>query len=374
MANRPREGSAPPYQACWSERDWRVKEPSDAPALEGIEAPTAQKKRGIVRRLYDWTIHWAETPYALWAVLFVACAALCHHAAAGDQGAHEISLPSTPENAGQLLVPVEPRRWIPEAALGVGGGDSANATGSAPIETNDETRRAAMPEKQRKRGLIRRLYDWTIAWAQAPYALWALFLLAFAEASFFPIPPDALLIAMALGTPSRSLLYAAVSTCGSVVGGVLGYAIGAFFFQAVGRRIISFFRAWNTYHAVSKRFSDHGFLYIFTAALTPIPYKVFTIAAGACRVNVGALVAASVIGRGLRFFAVGMLFMLFGSPIKTFIDRYFNLLTIAFLALGVAGFVCVKLLWRGATAEPEAPGSAPTRQEKAIEEDAAASP
>jgi len=220
-----------------------------------------------------------------------------------------------------------------------------------------------------RRGIVRRLYDWTLHWAETPYALWALFLLSFAEASFFPIPPDVLLIAMALGAPRRSLRFAAVCLAGSVLGGCAGYAIGMFLFEAVGKPIINVYGAWDAYNAISLGFRTHGFLYIFGAALTPIPYKVFTIAAGACKVEFGVLVAASVVGRGLRFFAVGALFKFFGPPVKRFIDRYFNLLTILFLALGIGGFVCVKLLWKRPPDEPEAPGGVPSHQEQAIEED-----
>ena len=230
------------------------------------------------------------------------------------------------------------------------------------------------PGARGRRGVARRLYDWTIHWAKTPYAVWALFLLALTEASFFPIPPDVLLIAMALGAPRRSLRFAAVCLAGSVLGGCLGYGIGMFLFGAVGKPIINFYGAWDTYNSISLGFRTHGFFYIFAAALTPIPYKVFTIAAGACSVKFGVLVVASVVGRGLRFFAVGALFRFFGPTVKRFIDRYFNLLTILLLALGIAGFVCVKLIWKRPPDEPEGPGSVPSRQEQPIKEDAAAAP
>lgn len=223
------------------------------------------------------------------------------------------------------------------------------------------------PAARKKRGILRRFYDWTIHWADTPYALWALFLLAFAEASFFPIPPDVLLIAMALGTPKKSLRFAAVCTAGSILGGCLGYAIGMFLFETLGRPIINFYGLWNSYNAIGEGFRTQSFLYIFSAALTPIPYKVFTIAAGACKINFGVLVVASAVGRGLRFFAVGALFRIFGRPIKKFIDRYFNLLTIAFLALLVAGFICMKLLWKGRAPEPVEPGKTPNQREQPVE-------
>ena len=204
----------------------------------------------------------------------------------------------------------------------------------------------------KKRGPVRRLYDWTIHWAFTPYAVWALLVLALAEASFFPIPPDVLLIAMALGAPRKALRYAAVCTVGSVVGAFLGYAIGMFAMDAVGMRVIEFYGLEETYRTISTGFRENGFLYVLAAALTPIPYKVFTIAAGACHLNLGVLTAASVVGRGLRFFAVGALFKLFGPPIQRLIDRYFNIVTIAFMVLLVLGFVLVKIIWSGEPSEP----------------------
>ena len=204
-----------------------------------------------------------------------------------------------------------------------------------------------------KRNVVRRMYDWTIHWAETPYGGWALFVLAFAEASFFPIPPDVLLIALALGAPKKSLRFSAVCTTGSVLGACLGYAIGMFFFEVIGRPILDFYSLWGSYGAISEGFRNNGFFYVFAAALTPIPFKVFTIAAGACQVSLGVVIAAAVLGRGLRFFVLGALFRLFGPPIKRFIDRYFNLLTVLFLIVGVLGFVCVKWLWGGEETAPQ---------------------
>ena len=215
-----------------------------------------------------------------------------------------------------------------------------------------------------RRNVVRRIYDWTIHWAETPHGSWALFVLAFAEASFFPVPPDVLLIALALGAPRRSLRFAAICTAGSVLGGCAGYAIGMFFFEVIGRPIFDFYGLWDTYAAISEGFRSRGFLYVFAAALTPIPFKVFTIAAGACHVSFGTLIAASVLGRGLRFFAQGVLFKVFGPPIKRFIDRYFNLLTALFVILGVLGFVCVKLLWKKAETTPSPPTDRPAPEQR----------
>lgn len=199
---------------------------------------------------------------------------------------------------------------------------------------------------RRRAGPLRRVYDWTVHWAQTPHAQVALFLLAFAEASFFPIPPDVLLIAMALGAPKKSLRYATICTVGSVLGGCFGYAIGAVLFEAVGKPILSFYGYLQQFGNLTAQLANYSFLGIFVAALTPIPYKVFTIAAGVCseHVSVWVLIAASVAGRGLRFFGLGAMFMAFGGHVKRFIDRYFDILTLALLVVGILGFLCVKVL------------------------------
>ncbi len=217
----------------------------------------------------------------------------------------------------------------------------------------------------RRPGPVRRLYDWTIHWADTPHAVWALFVLAFAEASFFPIPPDVLLIAMALGAPRKATKYAGVCLTGSVLGGCLGYAIGMFAFQAVGRPVLELYGYMDHFEHLREQFGQHGFLFILVAALTPIPYKVFTIAAGVCHTHVplSVLLLASVAGRGLRFFTLGILFRLFGAHIKRFIDKYFNLLSIAFVVLLVLGFLCVRLLIGendGAPGSPPGPDAVPT--------------
>lgn len=200
----------------------------------------------------------------------------------------------------------------------------------------------------RRRNIVRRAYDWTIHWSETPYAQWALFFLTFAEASFFPIPPDVLLMAMAMAAPRRALRFSLICTAGSVVGGCLGYYIGVAGYETIGKPVIEFYGAQAAFDKLVTNFGERGFLYVFVAALTPIPYKVFTIAAGVChqRVGLDVLIAASIAGRGLRFFAIGIGFRLFGARIKNFIDKYFNLLTIAFVVLLVLGFAMVKLVWK----------------------------
>ena len=194
-------------------------------------------------------------------------------------------------------------------------------------------------------GWLKKMYQWVLHWADTPYGMPALFLLAFAESSFFPIPADVLLIALALSKPRKSLWFATVCALGSVLGGMAGYGIGYFFWETVGQPIINFYHAQAAFAQVQGYYQQNAFLYVFTAAFTPIPYKVFTIAGGICQIRFWQdLVLASLIGRSLRFFLVAGLFYFFGPPIKKFIDRYFELLTILFSVLLVGGFIAIKYL------------------------------
>ncbi len=187
--------------------------------------------------------------------------------------------------------------------------------------------------------LLKRLYDWVLHWAETPYGTPALFVLAFAESSFLPIPPDVLLMALALSIPSRAFRYALLCTAGSLVGGMAGYAIGFFGYEAIGMPIIEFYRGQAIMGKVELLYSEYGFFGVLIAAVTPIPYKVFTISSGFFRFDVWSFLAASAIGRSLRFFVVAGLIYFFGPPIKSFIDRYFNVLTVAFMVLLIGGFV-----------------------------------
>ena len=209
--------------------------------------------------------------------------------------------------------------------------------------------------------IIRRLYDWVLHWAETPYGTWALFANAFAESSFFPIPPDVLLIALAAGKPKKSLRYAFICAAGSVLGGMAGYAIGYFLWAALGRPTdpVSVAAAppihggaWlfkyvpgfspEIFLRVRNAYEAHAVLTVFTAAFTPIPYKVITIAAGVCEINFVSFLIGSAIGRTMRFFVVAALVHRFGDPIKGFINRYFNILTIAFTILLIGGFVVAR--------------------------------
>jgi membrane protein YqaA with SNARE-associated domain len=193
-------------------------------------------------------------------------------------------------------------------------------------------------------GLVRRLYDWTLSWANTKYGMLALFVLAFIESSFFPIPPDILLIALCISLPSRSFFLALIASIGSVLGGMFGYYIGLAFYDTIGLWIIQTLHYEHYFQLVKGLYEANAFLSILTAAFTPIPYKVFTIAAGFFRIDFWTMVFASVIGRSARFFIVATLLFFYGERIKTFIDKYFNLLTIIFLALLIGGFLAIKYL------------------------------
>jgi len=188
----------------------------------------------------------------------------------------------------------------------------------------------------------RRLYDWVLHWAHTPHGLAALFVLAFAESSFFPVPPDVLLIALVLGAARRWILLAGLCTAGSVLGGLAGYGIGLFLMDTVGARVIEFYHAQAYYEKVAQWYQLYDFWIVLAAAFTPIPYKVFTIASGAFQIHVMGFTLASLVGRGARFFLVAGLLRLFGEPVRRFIDKYFDWLALAFLVLLVAGFAVIK--------------------------------
>lgn len=191
----------------------------------------------------------------------------------------------------------------------------------------------------------RRLYDWTLELAAHKRAGTALFALAFVESSFFPIPPDILLIALVIATPHAWARLAGITIAGSLVGGAFGYLIGAVFFSVIGEPIIAFYHAEEIVANIGVRYNEFAFLTIFAAAFTPIPYKVVTISAGFFNVNFFVFILASAIGRSLRFLVISALLRLFGEQIKAFIDRYFNILSVAFLVIFIGGFIAVKYLF-----------------------------
>lgn len=191
------------------------------------------------------------------------------------------------------------------------------------------------------RAPLKRLYDWVLHWADTPYGPVALFALAFAESSFFPIPPDVLLIALCVGAVKKSFRFAAICWIGSLLGGLFGYAIGYFAFESVGRAIIEALHYQAYFDEVGALYTEYAGLAIFGAAFSPIPYKVFTIAAGVWHIDVATFIAASAVGRAGRFFLIGALFYFFGARIKSFIDRYFEAVLLLAFVLVAIGFLAI---------------------------------
>ena len=196
--------------------------------------------------------------------------------------------------------------------------------------------------------VVKRLYDWVLSWGDSRWGGLALFVLAFAESSFFPVPPDVLLIALCLGAVKRSFRYALICLVGSVMGAMVGYAIGYFLWQnSAGEYTLLanwFFNkvfSEESFLEVKSLYDKWDFWIVFTAGFTPLPYKLFTITGGLFHINFAMFIIASIVSRGLRFFLVGGLIWKFGAPIKTFIDKYFNLLAIAFTVLLIGSFVLV---------------------------------
>lgn len=202
-----------------------------------------------------------------------------------------------------------------------------------------------------KLNFVKNLYDWVLGWAEKPSAQLALFLLAFAESSFFPVPPDILLIALVLGARKKWFRLALIVSIGSTLGGAFGYLIGHYLWWSgpgVPSSIAHFFFdnipgfTETAFWKMQAKYSEYGFLIVFTAGFTPIPYKIFTISSGAFDLNFFTFMLASVISRSARFFLVSILLYRFGEPIRRFIDKYFNWLALLATILLVGGFLVVK--------------------------------
>jgi membrane protein YqaA with SNARE-associated domain len=188
------------------------------------------------------------------------------------------------------------------------------------------------------RGMLRRIYDWCIDAAHKPYALWIMGAVAFAESSFFPIPPDVMLIPMSLARPQRAWLYALVCTATSVLGGIVGYAIGALLYDSLGHWLITLYGLSDKIDAFRASYAQWGALIIIGKGLTPIPYKLVTIASGFAGYNVGLFILCSIIARGGRFFIVAILLNRYGDTIRAEIEKRLGLWVAIGAAVLVAGF------------------------------------
>lgn len=196
--------------------------------------------------------------------------------------------------------------------------------------------------------MVKRLYDWVLSWGNSKWGALALFVLAFAESSFFPIPPDVLLIALCLGAVKRSFRFALICLMGSILGAAGGYAIGYYLWQntageytALANWFFAHVFTEESFLQVKGLYDEYDFWIVFTAGFTPLPYKLFTISGGLFKIDLVMFFVASIVSRGLRFFLIAGLIWKFGAPIKTFIEKYFNLLAILFTVLLIGGFFLI---------------------------------
>lgn len=192
--------------------------------------------------------------------------------------------------------------------------------------------------------ILRKAYNWMIKAASGPHAMLILLAVAFAESSFFPIPPDVMLIPMVLATPAKAWRIAGWATVASVIGGFFGYFIGAWGYEAIARPILDFYGYTKQFDVFKGYYHEWGAWIVFGAGITPFPYKVITIASGAVGLNLAVFTAASVAARGMRFFLVAWLLKAYGEPIRVFIEKNLGILSTLFLLLLVGGFVMIKYL------------------------------
>lgn len=195
--------------------------------------------------------------------------------------------------------------------------------------------------------MLRKLYDWVLAKAAHPHAEWWLALFSFIEASFFPIPPHPLLGLMCLAEPRRAIRFAAVATLASVAGGLLGYAIGWGLYDTVGEELLALLGMTESFPVAACYLREYGAEIIMIKGATPIPFKLLTITAGFIQMNLVSFVLASIVSRSISFMIVGVLFRLFGAPIKRFVDKYLGLVTAGFVVLVIGGFLALTLIEGG---------------------------
>ena len=192
--------------------------------------------------------------------------------------------------------------------------------------------------------MLRRLYDWTMDLAGHRHAIWILGAVSFIESSVFPIPPDVLLIPLVLAAPTRAWRIALVCTVASVLGGLLGYAIGALLYDTVGLPVLAFYGYEAKFDTFANYYNEWGAWAVFIAGLTPFPYKVITILSGVTQLDLMTFTLSSILARGLRFFIVAALLWKFGAPIRVLIEKHLGLLTTLFVALLLGGFLALRYL------------------------------
>jgi len=193
-----------------------------------------------------------------------------------------------------------------------------------------------------RRSMLRRLYDWTLAWADHPKAGVALFCIAVIEASVFPIPPDVLLLLMSISKPEHAFRYAAITTAGSSIGAIIGYAIGMFLFVAIAQPVLEFYHAMETFNQVQGKFNEWGVWFVVLAGFSPIPFKIITIAAGAFNLAFIPFIIAAILARAARFYLEAAIMHWGGEPLRNFVEKHFQLLTTVVAIVVIGGFA---LLW-----------------------------
>ncbi len=191
--------------------------------------------------------------------------------------------------------------------------------------------------------LLRSLYNWTLKKAEHKYSSWVLSIVSFAESSFFPIPPDVLLIPMIIAKRTKAWTYALICTLSSVFGGVVGYAIGFFLFNSIGILIVEFYHLTNSFNTFENYYKEYGMLIVLGAGFTPFPFKSVTIASGVFSLNSFLFIFTAFIARGFRFYLLAILLFIFGEKIKFLIDKYFNILAVLFFILLIGSFMLINL-------------------------------
>lgn len=192
-------------------------------------------------------------------------------------------------------------------------------------------------------GLVRKIYDSVIHLSSSKHALAWLFVISFVESSFFPIPPDIMLIPMILATPKKAWKIAGICTLASVIGAYLGYVIGFYFFELIAEPLLEFYGYLNKFNEFKNLYSEYGAWIVFGAGITPFPYKIITIASGVVQLNLAVFTVASIIARGLRFFLIAWLLKTYGEKMRSFIEKNLGWLSVLFLVLLIGGFLLIKL-------------------------------